>query len=426
VASAPAISGDYAADRERCVAYLADSAPSRGSDDPARAIRIAFLRAHAARLYDDLTEGRTRAVRIEELAAAAAVAVPGLVPGPAELAADAGRPLADKSGVEIDQAVLLAHVLDDPVAGAHLGRSMLRALPAAAGYLPELERTGRVELSGATVERAGAASLVTLRNPRFLNAEDATTLAGTEMAVDLALLDPASSIVVVRGGHVDHPAYGGERVLGSGINLTRLYRGQIPFLWYLTRDFGYVSKLLRGIATSDTPDDRPAAGTVEKLVVAVVDRYAIGGHCQLLLAVDHTVAGDDAYLTLPARKEGIIPGAANLRLPRFVGDRLARQAILSGRRFECDSPEGRMICDEVVPAAALDDAVAARVDALGDAGLVSAVGNRRAFRVEQEPPEAFRRYMALYTLEQAWCHFSPALVANLERYWDARARAGRV
>ena len=54
-------------------------------------------------------------------------------------------------------------------------------------------------------------------------------------------------------------------------------------------------------------------------------------------------------MTLPARKEGIIPGAANLRLPRFVGDRIARQAIMMGRRFDCDSPEGRMICDEIVP-----------------------------------------------------------------------------
>ena len=39
-------------------------------------------------------------------------------------------------------------------------------------------------------------------------------------------------------------------------------------------------------------------------------------------------------MTLPARKEGIIPGAANLRLPRFVGARIARQAIMIGRRLD--------------------------------------------------------------------------------------------
>ena len=49
------------------------------------------------------------------------------------------------------------------------------------------------------------------------------------------------------------------------------------------------------------------------------------------------LATADAFMTLPARKEGIIPGAANLRLPRFTGDRLARQLIQAERRLLCDS-----------------------------------------------------------------------------------------
>ena len=50
--------------------------------------------------------------------------------------------------------------------------------------------------------------------------------------------------------------------------------------------------------------------------MGAVESFAIGGHCQILLALDYVLAADDAYMTLPARKEGIIPGAANLRLPR--------------------------------------------------------------------------------------------------------------
>ena len=103
---------------------------------------------------------------------------------------------------------------------------------------------------------------------------------------------------------------------------------------------GYVHKLFRGVASPDAlPDDVHGRAT-EKLWVAAVDAFAIGGHCQLLLSVDYVLAASDAYMTLPARKEGIIPGFANLRLPRFVGDRLARQAIQYERRFDCDSPEG--------------------------------------------------------------------------------------
>jgi thioesterase DpgC len=139
--------------------------------------------------------------------------------------------------------------------------------------------------------------------------------------------------------------------------------------------------------------------------------------------MDHTIAAENAYLTLPARKEGIIPGAANLRLARFVGDRIARQAIMAERRIDCASPEGRMICDEIVPAAEMDSALQRTIERLTGSGVVSAAGNRRAFRIEQEPLDAFRRYMSVYAREQALCHFSPALIANLERYWVKQAPA---
>src|SRR5271157_1732963 len=169
------------------------------------------------------------------------------------------------------------------------------------------------------------------------------------------------------------------------------------------------------------PDD-VAGGSIEKPWVAVIEGFAIGGGCQILLVVDYVLAADDAYMTLPARKEGIIPGAANLRLPRFTGDRIARQAIQYERRLECDSPEGRLICDEIVEPGAMDAAIKRVVEGLTSSGVVSAAGNRRAFRVTQEPFDAFRAYFAVYAREQAYCHFSPALISNLERYWNAQSR----
>ena len=138
--------------------------------------------------------------------------------------------------------------------------------------------------------------------------------------------------------------------------------------------------------------------------------------------MDYVLAAADAYLTLPARKEGIIPGAANLRLPRFTGDRIARQAILYQRRIDCDSHEGRLICDEVVPQSDIDAALAGVIHNFTGSGIVSATANRRAFRVAQEPLDLFRNYCAVYAIEQAYCHFSPALIDNLERYWNAQNR----
>ena len=102
--------------------------------------------------------------------------------------------------------------------------------------------------------------------------------------------------------------------------------------------------------------------------------------------------------------------------------RIARQAILYERRLDCDSAEGRLICDEIAPAAEMDEAVERVVKGLTSAGAVSAIGNRRAIRVGQESLDLFRRYAAVYAREQAYCHFSPALIANLERNWDAKNR----
>jgi thioesterase DpgC len=138
--------------------------------------------------------------------------------------------------------------------------------------------------------------------------------------------------------------------------------------------------------------------------------------------MDYVLAAHDAFLSLPARKEGIIPGAANLRLPRFVGDRIARQAIQYERKLPCDSAEGRLICDELAPAGDMDAAIERVVTGLTSSGAVSAIGNRRAFRVGAEPLDLFRRYCAVYAREQAHCHFSPALIGNLERHWDAQNR----
>jgi thioesterase DpgC len=388
----------------------------------ARASRESFLAAHVDEVYDLLTERCSTFRRLDDLVYDAANLVPGLVPTREEVGAEAAHPQRDKDGVEIDQGLFLAHVLSRPRIGEHLCHAMLLPRPESAALAAEFASRGSLDLGAARLARQGKAVHLDMINPRFLNAEDDTTLAQTELAVDVATLERTTEIAVMRGVAVDNEKYRGRRIFGAGINLTHLYLGKIPYLWFLIRDLGYVHKLLRGVAAQDSvPDDTNGRG-VEKLWIAAVDTFAIGGHCQALLCMDYVLAASDAFLTLPARKEGIIPGFANLRLPRFVGDRIARQAILYERKLKCDSPEGRLICDEVAPAGDMDAAVDRVVEGLTSAGAVSAVGNRRAFRVGQESLDAFRRYASVYAREQAYCHFSPALILNLERNWDAKNR----
>jgi thioesterase DpgC len=390
----------------------------------ARAARQRFLGRHAASVYEKLTQNYSKFLRVEALVMAAADAFPGLVPTADEIAGDAGKLQRDKEGVEIDQGIFLSHVLGEERAGTHLCHAMLLPKIETGQYLEEFIADGFVDLGAVTVERKANAVHLTMKNPRHLNAEDQTTIDATEIGVDLATLDPKSNIAVIRGGEIEHPKYGGRRVLGSGINLTHLYQGKIPFLWFIQRDLGFVHKMMRGVARPDAlPDDVHGTG-IEKPWIAVVESFAIGGHCQILLTQDYVLAASDAYMTLPARKEGIVPGAANLRLHRFVGDRLARQLVQYERKLLCDSPEGRLICDEIVEAREMDAAIERVIQNLTSSGAVGAIGNRRAFREAVEPLDLFRRYFAVYAREQAYCHFSPALIANLERYWNAQNTAG--
>jgi len=387
----------------------------------ARESRTKFMRAHARGVYDSLTVARNRFVRVDALCARAATEYPGLVPSDKDLARESGIAQGEKDGLEVDQGIFLSLVLSDPLAGAHLCHAMLLPRPESQDLLPEFQKTGKISFDGAHLERKGKAAVLTMRNPQFLNAEDESTLAGFETAIDLALLDPHSEICVLRGDTVTHTKHAGKRLFGAGINLTHLYQGKIRLLWYLIRDLGLVNKLYRGLAL---PDASPEQDSIEKLWIAAVEGFAIGGHCQILLTIDQVIAAQDAYMTLPARKEGIIPGAANLRLPRHVGDRVARQAILAERRIDCASPEGRLICDYIVAPDAMDAEIERVVQHVTGSGMVSAAGNRRALRIAEEPLDAFRRYMSVYAREQAHCHFSPALIANLEKHWDAANRRG--
>jgi (3,5-dihydroxyphenyl)acetyl-CoA 1,2-dioxygenase len=379
------------------------------------------MRAQAEEIYLELTDGLRTPLRDEALVYAAAERYPDLLPTREAMAAERERRLADKEGIELAQGTFLSSVLASPRCGAHLVWSMLRPTQEAVERLDDFRATGVADLGGTYLERRGKVAYLEIRNDRHLNAEDCVTLPTTEVAVDLALLDPDVEIGVIRGAVVSHPRYTGRRIFGAGLNLTHLYHGRIDYMFF-TRDLGYVNKLFRGLSSEEFRPDEPEQ-TTEKLWVAAVETFAIGGACQILHTMDHVIAARGARLYLPARKEGILPGASNLRLPRSVGDRLARQAILSGLEFEAGTPHGDLLVDEVVESSEeMDAAVASRVATLTDSGLVNAAGNRRALRVGAEPLDVFRQYMATFCREQAVCHLSPALVRNLEQHWSAHER----
>jgi (3,5-dihydroxyphenyl)acetyl-CoA 1,2-dioxygenase len=388
-----------------------------------REAREAFFRRHAAEMYADLTSNFSKQRRVADLVYDAAVRFPGLLPTRSQIAAErALKKQIAKEGLEIDQGLFIAHVLADQKCGMHLVHAMLRPKRDAEELLAEFKRAGRVEIGATTVERHGNVGTVTHGNPQFINAEDDFSMAAMETGVDLVLLDDRIQVGVLRGGALQHPKYPGKRVFNAGINLTHLYYGQISFIEFIIeRELGLLNKIYRGHSHPDRYGDQ-FEDIVEKPWLAVVDSYAIGGGCQLLCTMDRVIAEPDAYFNLPASKEGFIPGSANLRLPRLVGIQKARHGIFFEKKFYANSPDGMMICDEVVPAAEMEAAIARNTKQMLAAGFTSTISNRKALRVAQEPWDTYRRYMATYSRQQCLCFYDQALIDNLEHSWQPEKR----
>jgi thioesterase DpgC len=388
--------------------------------------RDAFLRERIEEVYLELTGGLTEAVRVEDLVFRAAERYPGLVPTRAEIMEERGHRQSQKRGLEVDQGRFLSRLLEQPRPGRHLLHAMRLPRRGSLERLDDFRATGRADLGLAILERKGPVGHLELRNSRFLNAEDDDATAALEVGVDLVLLDPEIEVGVMRGAFADHPRYAGRRVFNAGLNLTHLYHGRISFVdFMMAREMGLVGKIYRGHGSRDHLESSPGSGLevgCEKPWIAAVETFAIGGGCQLLLVMDRVLAERGSYFNLPARKEGIIPGASPLRLTRFLGGRLARQAVMFERRFDPGSPEGRLLCDEVVEPGGMDAAIARDAAQLMSAGAVSIAANRKAIRLGEEKLDDFRLYMAMYAREQARCMYSPALIDNLERNWRARER----
>ncbi|MEK6279756.1 MAG: enoyl-CoA hydratase-related protein [Acidobacteriota bacterium] len=83
--------------------------------------------------------------------------------------------------------------------------------------------------------------------------------------------------------------------------------------------------------------------------IAVVDGAALGGGCELVIACDMAIASERARFGQPEIKLGVYPPVAAVLLPQVIGDKRARELILTGELIEAAEAARLGLVNHVVP-----------------------------------------------------------------------------
>src|ERR671916_2875614 len=91
-----------------------------------------------------------------------------------------------------------------------------------------------------------------------------------------------------------------------------------------------------------------------KPTVAVVDGAALGGGCELVAGCDIVISSPRARYGQPEIKLGVFPPVAAVLLPRIIGERRARELLLTGELFDAQEALRVGLVSHVVETAQLE------------------------------------------------------------------------
>lgn len=93
---------------------------------------------------------------------------------------------------------------------------------------------------------------------------------------------------------------------------------------------------------------------ISRPTIAVVENQAMGGGCELVAACDIVIAGERARFGQPEIKLGVFPPVAVVLLPRIIGDKRARELILTGELIDAVEAGRIGLVNHVVPSSQLE------------------------------------------------------------------------
>jgi cyclohexa-1,5-dienecarbonyl-CoA hydratase len=122
---------------------------------------------------------------------------------------------------------------------------------------------------------------------------------------------------------------------------------------------------------------------IARPAVAVVNGPALGGGCELVAMCDFVIAGDQARFGQPEIKLGVFPPVAAILLPRIIGDRRARELMLTGEIIEAREAQALGLVSRLVPAADLDPETSRLLNQLRGLSAIALEHAKRAINLGQ-------------------------------------------
>lgn len=216
------------------------------------------------------------------------------------------------------------------------------------------------------VELRGPLAVVTLQRPPVNAINEAW----------LACLDESLGTVERAGGVAALLVRSSERQFCAGADLD-LMRSRFDTAEGRARFVAFVREIQRVFARLEQ---------LPGVTIAEIGGAALGGGLELALACDLRIAADGAKLGLPEARLGLIPGAGGTqRLPRIVGDSLARRLILGAEVLTGIQAAGLGVVHWAVPAAELAARAAALAADLASIPPAALAECKRCLRAAADP-----------------------------------------
>ena len=117
---------------------------------------------------------------------------------------------------------------------------------------------------------------------------------------------------------------------------------------------------------------------IAKPTIAIVDGAALGGGCELVAGCDIVIASDRARFGQPEIKLGVFPPVACVLLPLIIGDKRARELILTGELIDAAEAARLGLVNHVVPSDRLQQKTEEILSKLREFSGVALEATRRA------------------------------------------------